>query len=179
VLYSAAEGSQPTLVLQVERWAVLPDRARIAAELPGQRGKEMRADVVGLAAVTIVAWGTWGVFSKLAIERIDQQVMVWGSLIVVPAIILIFLSASGQLVPLEMHPSGIAFAALGGVGAALGTVCFYLLLARERASLAVPLTSLYPALTVILSVLFLKEHLNGAQVLGVFFSLAAVALLSR
>jgi len=139
----------------------------------------MRADVVGLGAATIVAWGTWGIFSKLAVERIDQQVLVWGSLVVVPAIFVIYLVASGQLVPLEMHPWGIAFAALGGVGAAVGTVCFYLLLARERASLAVPMTSLYPALTVILSVLFLKEHLNGAQVLGVFFAVAAVVLLSR
>jgi transporter family protein len=140
---------------------------------------EMRADVVGLAAATIVAWGTWGVFSKLAVERIDQQVMVWGSLIVVPAIILIYLSAAGHLAPLEMHAPGITFAALGGVGAALGTVCFYLLLARERASLAVPMTSLYPALTVILSVLFLKEQLNGVHILGIFFALAAVVLLSR
>jgi transporter family protein len=140
---------------------------------------EMRADVVGLAAASIVAWGTWGVFSKLAVERIDQQVMVWGSLIVVPAIILIFLSATGQLVPLQMHAPGITFAALGGVGAALGTVCFYLLLARERASLTVSMTSLYPALTVVLSVLFLKEHLNGVHVLGIFFALAAVVLLSR
>jgi transporter family protein len=140
---------------------------------------EMRADVVGLAAATIVAWGTWGVFSKLAIDRIDQQVMVWGSLIVVPAIILIYLGAAGQLVPLKMHAPGITFAALGGVGAALGTVCFYLLLARQRASLAVPMTSLYPALTVILSVLFLKEQLSGVHILGIFFALAAVALLSR
>ena len=139
----------------------------------------MRADVVGLAAASIVAWGTWGVFSKLAIERIDQQVMVWGSLIVVPAIILIYLVASGELAPLTMHAPGITFAALGGVGAALGTVCFYLLLARERASVAVSMTSLYPALTVILSVLFLKEHLNGVHVLGIFFALAAVVLLSR
>jgi transporter family protein len=139
----------------------------------------MRADVVALTGATIVAWGTWGVFSKLAIERIDQQVMVWGSLIVVPVIILIYLGAAGQLVPLQMHGAGITFAALGGVGAALGTVCFYLLLARQRASLAVPLTSLYPALTVLLSVLFLKEQLNGVHVLGVLFALAAVALLSR
>jgi transporter family protein len=139
----------------------------------------MRTDVVGLAVVTIVAWGTWGVFSKLAVERIDQQVMVWGSLIVVPVIILIYLGAAGQLVPLTMHASGIAFAALGGVGAGLGTVCFYLLLVRERASLAVPMTSLYPALTVLLSVLFLKEQLNGVHVLGILLALAAVALLSR
>lgn len=139
----------------------------------------MRAEVVGLAAATILAWGTWGVFSKLAVERIDQQVLVWGSLIAVPVIFLIYLAATGQLVPLKMHAPGITFAALGGVGAALGTACFYLLLARERASLTVPMTSLYPAVTVILSVLFLNEHLSGSHILGILFALAAVALLSR
>lgn len=139
----------------------------------------MRAEVVGLAAATILAWGTCGVFSKLAVERIDQQVLVWGSLIAVPAIFLIYLTATGQLVPLKIHGPGITFAALGGVGAALGTVCFYLLLARERVSLTVPMTSLYPAVTVILSVLFLKEHLSGSHVLGILFALTAVALLSR
>jgi transporter family protein len=139
----------------------------------------MRAEVVGLAAATILAWGTWGIFSKLAVERIDQQVLVWGSLIAVPAIFLIYLTASGQLVPLKMNAPGLAFAVLGGVGAALGTVCFYLLLARERASLTVPMTSLYPAITVILSVFFLREQLSGAHALGILFALAAVALLSR
>lgn len=139
----------------------------------------MRAEVVGLAAVTVVAWGTWGIFSKLAVDRIDQQVLIWGSLITVPVVFLIYLAATSQLVPLRIHGPGMAFAALGGLGAALGTVCFYLLLARERASLTVTLTALYPALTVILSVLFLREHLSGANVLGIVFALAAVALLTR
>jgi transporter family protein len=139
----------------------------------------MRAEVVGLAAVTILAWGTWGVFSKLAVERIDQQVIVWGSLIAVPMVFLIYLTASGQLVPLKMNAAGITFAMLGGVGAALGTVCFYLLLARARASLTVPMTSLYPAVTVLLSVLFLKEHLSAAHLLGILLALAAVFLLSQ
>lgn len=139
----------------------------------------MRAEVVGLAAGTIVAWGTWGVFSKLAVERIEQQVIVWGSLITVPVVFLIYLAATSQLVPLKMHGTGVAFSVLGGVGAAMGTVCFYLLLERERASLTVPLTSLYPAITVLLSVLFLKEHLSGTHLLGIVFALVAVALLSR
>lgn len=139
----------------------------------------MRTEIVGLAAATIVAWGTWGIFSKLAVERIDQQVLVWGSLIAVPAVLLAYLAATGQLVPLKIHGAGVTFAVLGGLCAALGTVCFYLLLSRERVSLAVPMTSLYPAITVILSVLFLKEHLSGLHVLGVLFALTAVALLSR
>ncbi len=139
----------------------------------------MRAEVIGLTAATVAAWGTWGVFSKLAVERIDQQVLVWGSLIVVPLVLVVYLAASGQLVPLEMNGAGIGYAMLGGVGAAVGTACFYMLLSRERVSLAVPMTSLYPAVTVFLSFLFLKEHLSGSHVLGIMCALTAMYLLSR
>lgn len=139
----------------------------------------MRAEVAGLTAATVLAWGTWGIFSKLAVERIDQQVLIWGSLIVVPAVYLVYLAASGQLVPLQMEGGGIGFSLLAGLAAALGTVCFYLLLSRESVSLAVPMTSLYPAVTVILSFLFLRENLTASHVLGIVFALAAMGLLSR
>ena len=139
----------------------------------------MRAEVVGLTLVTILAWGSWGLFGKLAVERIDQQVLLWGSLIMMPIIFLVYLAATGELASLKMDRAGIGFALLGGVGAGIGTVCFYLLLSRERAALAVPLTSLYPAITVILAFLFLKEHVSASQVLGILFALAAAALLSR
>lgn len=139
----------------------------------------MRGEVVGLASATIAAWGAWGVLSKLAVERIDQQVLIWSGVLLGPAVVLIYLGASGQLLPLNMHPSGVSFAVLAGLAAALGTVTFYLLLARERASVAIPMTSLYPALTVVLSVVFLREHLSGLHLLGIVCALAAVALLSR
>lgn len=179
VVYPAAEGG-PVGARPVQEPPQVAGRSRRGKrESAGTGGMEMRAEVVGLAAATIVAWGTWGVFSKLAVERIDQQVLLWGSLIVVPAIFLVYLVATGQLVPLKMNAPGVAFAMLGGVGAALGTVCFYLLLARERVALTVPMTSLYPGVTVALSVLFLKEHLSGTHVLGIVLALAAVVLLSR
>ena len=139
----------------------------------------MRAEVIGLTIATTLAWGTWGVFAKLAVERIDQQILVWGSVIAVPAVYLVYLAASGQLVPLKMEGAGIGLAMLSGVAMALGSVCFYLLLSRERASLAVPMTSLYPAVTVLLAFLFLREHLTGSHVLGILFALAAMTLLSR
>jgi uncharacterized membrane protein len=43
----------------------------------------------------------------------------------------------------------------------------------------VPLTSLYPALTVVLSAAFLHEELAPTRVVGIIFALAAVFLLSR
>jgi transporter family protein len=139
----------------------------------------MRAEVFTLAALTIAAWGTHGFFSKLAIERVDQQIIIWGSLVACPTVFLAYLAASGQLLPINWHASGISFGLLAGLAGCSGTILFYQLLAREAASLVVPLTSLYPAFTVVLSAVFLNEGLTPMRILGIIFALAAVFLLSR
>jgi len=139
----------------------------------------MRAEVFALAASTIAAWGRFGLFGKLAVERIDQQVIIWGSLVVCPIVFLVYMVASGQLVPINLHASGITFGLLAGLGGCVGTILFYQLLAREPASLVVPLTSLYPAVTVVLAAAFLHEELAPTRIVGIIFALAAVFLLTR
>ncbi len=139
----------------------------------------MRAEVFALAASTIAAWGLFGLFGKLAVERIDQQVIIWGSLVVCPIVFLVYMVASGQLVPINLHASGITFGLLAGLGGCVGTILFYQLLAREPASLVVPMTSLYPALTVVLAAAFLHEELAATRIVGIIFALTAVFLLSR
>jgi transporter family protein len=47
-----------------------------------------------------------------------------------------------------------------------------------KASLIAPATSLYPALTVILAVVILKEKLNKVQLFGLFLALVAIVILS-
>ncbi|MGQ9573324.1 MAG: EamA family transporter [Dehalococcoidia bacterium] len=139
----------------------------------------MRADIFALATSTIAIWGLFGLFSKLAIERIDQQVILWGSLVAGPIVFFTYLAGSGHLLPVNFHPSGITFGLLAGTAGCTGTVLFYQLLAREPASLAVPLTSLYPAVTVVLAAVFLNEELAFTRIVGIAFALTAVFLLSR
>ena len=57
-------------------------------------------------------------------------------------------------------------------------VCFYMLLTRKDASVAVPLTALFPALTAILAVIFLREQLTAIKVAGITLSALALYLLS-
>jgi transporter family protein len=139
----------------------------------------MRAEVFALAGSTIAAWGLFGLFGKLSVERIDQQVIIWGSLVAYPTVFLIYMMANGQLLPVEWSASGITFGLLAGSAGAIGTAFFYQLIAREPASLAVPVTSLYPAVTVTLSVLFLNEAMSPTRIVGIILALAAVFLLSR
>jgi len=139
----------------------------------------MKAEVFALGAATIVVWGLFGLFGKLAVERIDQQVIIWGSLVVCPIVFLVYMVASGQLVPINVHASGITFGLLAGLAGCGGTILFYQLLARESAALVVPLTSLYPAVTVVLAAAFLHEELVPTRILGIIFALVAIFLLTR
>ena len=139
----------------------------------------MRADVLAIATSVIAVWGLFGLFGKLAVERIDQQVIIWGSLVVCPLVFLIYMAASGQLVPVNWHASGITYGLLAGLAGCSGTILFYQLLAREPASLVVPMTSLYPAVTVVLSAVFLSEELGPARIAGIILALVAIFLLTR
>lgn len=139
----------------------------------------MKTEVFALGAAVIAVWGLFGLFGKLAVERIDQQVIFWGSILVCPAVFLVYMVASGQLLPINMHASGITFGLLAGLAGCSGTILFYVLLAREPASMVVPLTSLYPALTVVLAAAFLHEELAATRIVGIVFALVAIFLLTR
>ena len=59
----------------------------------------------------------------------------------------------------------------------LGNVAYYDVLNRgAKAATVIPLTALYPLVTVLLAVAFLKERLNRVQFLGILFSLSAIYL---
>lgn len=76
-------------------------------------------------------------------------------------------------------PRGLfALIAANGIADALGNVLYVTATQFGRIDIAAVASSLYPASTVLLAVLFLKERLSLAQTLGVVLALAAVALIS-
>lgn len=77
-----------------------------------------------------------------------------------------------------MDAAGIGWALLAGALGALGTVSLYLTLGAAPASVVIPLSSLYPIVTVVLAYIFLQEELSPMRLLGVGCALAAVWLLT-
>jgi drug/metabolite transporter (DMT)-like permease len=73
-------------------------------------------------------------------------------------------------------------AALGGVLAgslsALATVCFVLAIREGLLSVTSVLTSLYPAVTVVLAATLLREHVHRAQAAGLLLCAVAVVLVA-
>lgn len=70
-------------------------------------------------------------------------------------------------------------ALLMGLTWGIGTVLFIVALKFAKLSVMVPLTAVYPALTVILALVFLGERLGPREIAGVLLAVASAALLAR
>jgi transporter family protein len=122
-------------------------------------------------------WGVWGILSKAASQHLPAAAVyllaVTGHLAVIG-----YLGVTGGLT-LPWQPAGLGFALAGGVCMAFGLLSFFSALAAGPASVVVPLTALYPMVTVVLSWALLKEDLTGRHLAGIVLALAAGWLLSK
>jgi len=128
------------------------------------------------ALTSLVLFGVWGFFPRLAVSYIDPKSAllyqaIGGSL---AGILPILLSRT----QLQYHPKGILFAALTGVLGVLGTFFYYYAVSKGKTSVIAPLTGMYPLITIFLSMVILKESLELRQMVGVAFAVAAVWLLT-
>ena len=128
------------------------------------------------AVVALVLWGVVGVLQKLGSNRLGANVLLlWvtaGYIVMLPVV----LWRSGSwTVPADALLLGVIAGCVNG----LGTWLLFRALERgAKASVAVPLTALYPVVTVILAFIFLSERLSLREWLGVVLAVCGGALLS-
>jgi len=132
-----------------------------------------------LALATFLCWGTETFVAKLAANRIGDHTLFWHQIALAVPVIVYSLRVYdwGRLV--QGDRAGIGLAMVAGLLASAGYIAFFSLLTRTEASLAVPLTALYPACAAVLAIVFLRESITPHKVLGVLLSLLAIYLLSR
>jgi len=127
--------------------------------------------------LSIVLWGIWGIIAKMAdAAQVQPMILqVVSTIGVVPASLLLIASPgfrNNRNVPL-----GIAFAFATGLAASCGNLAFFYALKNGgAASVVTPLTGMFAIVTLILSIIFLRERINAVQVVGMFISLVAVYL---
>jgi transporter family protein len=128
------------------------------------------------ASFAIVLWGVCGLFMKLGTNCVSARSMViWvtvGFVVLLP-FMWTFTSLSG------LSAMVIAVGMLAGLVNGLGNwAVFASLESGAKASVAIPLTALYPLVTVMLATAFLKERPTLLQWLGIALALAGGAMLS-
>ena len=124
-------------------------------------------------------WGVWGVITKVAADAIPplpNQVLFTLGLVPSAA-----WAARGRPWNTTSGATtrGLVWGVASGALAAVGNMAvFAAMSAGGRAAIVIPLTSVYPIVTVVLAWLFLKERLNAIQAVGFLIALAAILLLS-
>jgi drug/metabolite transporter (DMT)-like permease len=133
------------------------------------------ARVLGLALVSGLGFGMYFVF----LARAGHDSGLW------PLVVSRFASAV-LIVPLAwkrraftpVHGRMVGIIVLTGSCDALANMCFLLASRHGLLSLASVLTSLYPATTVLLAVLLLREHTSATQRIGLGLAAGSIVLIT-
>jgi len=131
------------------------------------------------AALAFVAFGVWAVLSKAVGNDLSaahvQALSTIGMVPVIAALAMLRRAADPG-----RRRRGVLVALAGGAVSGLGNIPYFQALAGEgaKAAAVVPLTALYPLVTVLLAVGLLREQLGLAQALGIVLSLAGIYFLN-
>jgi transporter family protein len=131
-----------------------------------------------LALLALFGWGVGSFVAKIAANRLGNIVVFW-DLVGYAAVTIVYALLVFKPAAIAINdPVGVGLALFSGAIGATAGIAFFLLLVQKEASVVVPLTAVYPALTAILAFLFLKESLTWLKALGIVFATLAVYLLS-
>jgi drug/metabolite transporter (DMT)-like permease len=126
--------------------------------------------------LALLSWGIWALMAKLIGDRLSgAQNQALSTLGILPIMLALGVSRKFSATPYRRR--GILYALAGGAVSCVGNVFYYDLFSRGgKAAMIVPLTALYPLVTILLAMLLLKERLNRIQLGGVLLSLVAIYL---
>jgi drug/metabolite transporter (DMT)-like permease len=125
--------------------------------------------------LTLVSWGIWAIlFRQIGDELSPAQCQAVSTLGILPVLFALGLlrdpSGTGN------RRLGILLALGSGIISCSGNVACYAALNHAKAATVIPLTALYPVVTILLAVPLLKERINLLQWIGICMSLAAIYL---
>jgi len=130
---------------------------------------------IGLAVLAGIGFASF----YLCVRQAGDASALWiasltraGGLIITALVVLL----SGKFS--DITPAGVRWGALTGCIDSLGTILFVCASQTGRLDEAVVLSSLYPAVTVLLARVFLKEHFTRWRFMGLLAALAAVPMIA-
>lgn len=132
---------------------------------------------------TILLWGSWGLVSKIASDGVDaysNQLLYTIGLLPLLLFVALGVRREAPAASASAHRhAGVAWAFLTGILGGVGNLAFFqALVAGGKASIVAPVTALFPMVTVLLAVFFLRERIGRAQWLGLLLAFVAMYLLS-
>ena len=121
-------------------------------------------------------WGTWGVVAKLISDDVspftNHLLFSIGMVLTLPLVI-------KKVSTVAPNRKGIAWGLVAGLLAVTGNVAVYKAFsAGGLAAIVIPVTNLYPLVTIAIALLVFKEKLNWINAIGILLAIPAVLMLS-
>jgi transporter family protein len=130
-----------------------------------------------LIIISIIGWGIGSIFIKMANDNI-HPIMV-SAIMTAMYVVLIPVSFLVIKVNHSVNPNGVLYSLVGGLTMCIGSLAYFYALKNGNAGEVTAMTSLYPGLTLVLSIMFLGEGFSLKKGIGILLALASVYVLSR
>ena len=139
----------------------------------------MKPELAILGFVIIILWGLWGFLYKYGVTRLGLLSTLLATSIfytVLNVMIITFLYRRGVALPMESTTAILLTGTAAGVAA---SILFLYALTKYPGSVVIPLTALYPAVSVLLAILILKEDITKVKAVGIVLAMTAGYLLAK
>lgn len=127
------------------------------------------------AFLTVGLWGVWGAFAGISAQRGFPETLVycvWAVTMILPAVIVM----QREKWKLDRDPRSIFYGLLIGLTGAGGQMILFYAVTTGPAYLIFPIISLSPVVTILMSLVLLKERTSKLGALGVVLALVALPL---
>jgi len=128
------------------------------------------------ALFSLLSFGLWGFFTKLAVLHIDSKsALIYQT---VGVLVIGLIAFNFMNFKIATDTKGMVYAGLTGIAYGIGCLFYFIAASRGKIATVVTLTALYPIITILLASLLLKEAISIKQWLGIVFALIALILMS-
>ena len=142
-------------------------------------GEALATRGLGLACLAGVGFGGFFILLSLADQgAVYMPVLIVRSTALAVSLVLLSVLQPASAQALHFNPRSLLVGLLAGVADAFGNIAYVLARQATRLDVATVLGSLYPAVTVLLACVVLKECVTRRQWLGVTLCLAAIVLIT-
>ena len=147
----------------------MTDVANASSPVPASRRWLM------FAFLTVALWGVWGAFAGISAQRGFPETLVycvWALTMILPAVIVMH-RAKWRL---DRDPKSVLYGLLIGLTGAGGQMVLFYAVTTGPAYLIFPIISLSPLITILMSLVLLKERTSRLGALGAVLALIALPL---
>jgi transporter family protein len=139
----------------------------------------MKPELVLIGGVIILLWGMWGFLYKYGVVKLGLLSAVLAVSVfytILNVVIITYLYRRGVRLPVEGTTAILMMGTAAGVAASL---LFMYALQKYPGSIVIPMTALYPAISVILAILILNEEIKAVNAVGIALAIVAGYLLVK